>query len=134
MKIVKVDERQNQRGPSEWFTGEVWMDEIVRGEAPSRLQAVFVAFAPAARTAWHTHPVGQTLHVLSGICRVQLRGAPVQTLNPGDTVQIAPGEMHWHGAAPGDGMVHLAMQESDESGVNVKWFEHVSDEQYEGRE
>jgi quercetin dioxygenase-like cupin family protein len=130
MQIHKAGERPTRRGPEKWFTGEVWMDEYVRGTGDSRVQALRVTFAPGARTAWHTHPVGQTLHVLSGIGRVQLLGQPVRTIYPGDTVQIAPGEKHWHGAAPDSMMAHLAVQEADASGENVYWFEHVTGAEY----
>ena len=89
-----------------------------------------MAFEPAARTAWHTHPVGQTLHVLSGSGCIQKRGEPIQIIGPGDTVWIAPGEVHWHGARKSHTMVHLAIQEADEHGVDVSWQESVSDEEY----
>ena len=130
MQIFKSDERPTRRGPEKWFTGEVWMDEYVRGTGDSRVQALRVTFAPGARTAWHTHPIGQTLHVLNGTGRVQLRGEPVRTIYPGDTVQIAAGEMHWHGAAPDSLMTHLAIQEADASGENVQWSEYVTDAEY----
>jgi quercetin dioxygenase-like cupin family protein len=130
MKILRREDQTGRRGPAEWFAGDVWMEDLVRGTEPSRLQAVRVSFAPGARTAWHTHPVGQTLHILSGEGRVQLRGERVRTMHVGDTVVIAPGEMHWHGAAPDQSMMHLAIQEYDENGVNVEWFEHVRDEEY----
>jgi quercetin dioxygenase-like cupin family protein len=89
-----------------------------------------VSFEPGARTAWHTHPVGQGLHVQAGLGRVQLKGGPVQEIRPGDSVWIEAGEVHWHGAAPGHTMVHLAMQETDASGLDVVWLEHVTDEEY----
>ena len=133
MKIVRSKERTSRKGPAEWFTGEVWIDEIVMGAAPLRLRAFRVSFSPGARTAWHSHPVGQTLHVLSGVGRVQLAGGPVEEIHPGDTVMIAPGERHWHGAAPNNTMVHLAMQETDEQGVDVQWMEHVTDQEYAGQ-
>ena len=108
------------------------MVRLVRDEAPApaRVRAYRVTFEPGSRTAWHTHPLGQTLHVLSGVGRVQSRGGPVQTIRPGDTVWFAPGEEHWHGAAPGTGMVHIAMQEADETGHHVGWLEQVSDADY----
>jgi quercetin dioxygenase-like cupin family protein len=117
-------------GSEEWFTGTVFVDEIVRGEEPSRVRLFRVSFAPGARTAWHTHPVGQTLHVLTGSGLVQFDGGPVQVIEPGDTVVIAPGERHWHGAAPNHTMVHLALQEADVRGIEVEWQEHVTDEEY----
>ncbi|HEV2445167.1 MAG TPA: cupin domain-containing protein, partial [Candidatus Sulfopaludibacter sp.] len=132
-KIVRSKERTSRKGPAEWFTGEVWIDEIVVGAPPLRLRAFRVSFSPGARTAWHSHPVGQTLHVLSGVGRVQLAGGPVEEIHPGDTVMIAPGERHWHGAAPNNTMVHLAMQETDAQGVDVQWMEHVTDQEYAGQ-
>jgi quercetin dioxygenase-like cupin family protein len=130
MKIVTSKDRATRKGPADWFTGNVWIDEIVVGAAPSRLQAARVSFAPGARTAWHTHPVGQTLHVLTGFGLVQLEGEPIQEIHPGDTVMIAPNERHWHGASPTNSMVHLAMQEADAQGSVVVWLEHVTDEEY----
>ena len=130
MKIFTNGMRGCRKGPEAWFTGTVWIDEVVTGSAPSRMAANFVSFAPGARTAWHTHPVGQALYVVTGLGRVQLRGEPVREIHPGDTVWIEPDEVHWHGAAPGHTMVHLAMQESDEHGVPVVWLEHVTDEEY----
>src|SRR5215217_7778436 len=111
------------------FTGTVWQDPVIDAPPPARLRAARVSFEPGARTAWHTHPLGQTLHVLLGCGRVQTWGGPVREIKAGDTVWIAPGEKHWHGAAPGTGMVHLAMQENLD-GVHVTWMEHVTDEQY----
>ena len=130
MKILSDEMRGCRKGPEEWFTGTVWIDEIVTGTAPSRLVAARVFFEPGARTAWHTHPVGQTLHVLTGVGRVQLKGEPVREIRPGDTVWIDAGEVHWHGATAGHTMVHLAMQEIDEHGVNVSWLEQVTDTEY----
>jgi quercetin dioxygenase-like cupin family protein len=130
MKILTTDMRVCRQGPAGWFTGTVWIDEVVTGTAPSRLRSARVTFEPGARTAWHTHPNGQGLHVLAGIGRVQLKGHPAREIRPGDTVWIDAGEVHWHGAAPGRTMVHLAMQEADAQGVEVVWLEHVSDEDY----
>jgi quercetin dioxygenase-like cupin family protein len=130
MKIVTSKDRPTRKGPADWFTGSVWLDEIVVGVAPSRLQAARVSFAPGARTAWHTHPVGQTLHVLTGSGLVQLDGQPIQEIHPGDTVMIAPNERHWHGASPTTSMVHLSMQEADAQGSVVVWLEHVTDQEY----
>jgi quercetin dioxygenase-like cupin family protein len=130
MKILTTEMRACRQGPAEWFAGTVWLDEIVTGTAPSRLASFRVSFAPGARTAWHTHPNGQALHVVAGVGRVQLKGQPPREIRPGDTVWIEAGEVHWHGAAPGHTMVHLAMQEADEHGVNVAWLEQVSDEEY----
>ena len=129
IKITKASDTPTRRGPAEWFTGTVWQDPIVEAPAPARIRAVRVAFEPGARTAWHTHPLGQTLHVLTGIGRVQSEGGPVREIRPGDTVWIPPQEKHWHGAAPGNAMVHLAFQESLE-GSHVTWLEQVSEEDY----
>jgi quercetin dioxygenase-like cupin family protein len=130
MKIVGNAERFCRRGPETWFTGSVWMDSVVEPTAPSRAQAVLVTYAPGARTAWHTHPVGQTLYIVSGIGWVQKMGERAQVIRPGDVVVIARGENHWHGADAGHTMVHLAMQEGDETGVNVIWGEMVTEEEY----
>jgi quercetin dioxygenase-like cupin family protein len=130
MKILTNEMRACRKGPEAWFTGTVWLDEIITASAPARLKAIRVTFEPRARTAWHTHPIGQTLHVLAGLGRVQLKGQPPREIRPGDTVWIEPEEMHWHGAASGHTMVHLAIQEADEQGVDVVWFEHVTDEEY----
>jgi quercetin dioxygenase-like cupin family protein len=130
MKILTADKRGCRKGPEAWFTGTVWLNEIVTAEAPSRFKANHVWFAPASRTAWHTHPVGQTLHVVEGLGVVQLAGEPAQIIRPGDTVWIAPNERHWHGAVSGKTMAHLAMQEADDQGVDVVWLEQVTDEEY----
>ena len=130
MKILTSEMRGCFQGPKEWFTWTVWVDEIVIAPAPARMKAFRVSFEPGARTAWHTHPLGQALHVLAGVGMVQLQGQPAQAIRPGDTVWIEPGEVHWHGAAPGHTMVHLAMQVADEAGVDVAWLAHVSDEEY----
>jgi len=129
MKILSSEMRSCRRGPEDWFSGTVWLDEVVIAE-PARMKAFRVSFEPGARTAWHTHPLGQALHVLSGVGLVQKKDEPAQTIHPGDTVWIEPGEVHWHGAAPGHTMVHLAMQVADEAGVEVNWLAHVSDEEY----
>ncbi len=129
MKILTNEMRSCRRGPEEWFTGTVWLDEIVIA-APARMKAYRVSFEPGARTAWHTHPLGQALHVLAGMGLVQLQGQPAQAIRPGDTVWIEPGEVHWHGAAPGHTMVHLAMQVADADGVDVAWLAPVSDQEY----
>ena len=130
MNILSSETRRCFQGPKDWFTGTVWVDEIVIAPAPARMKAFRVSFEPGARTAWHTHPLGQALHVLSGVGLVQKKGEPAQTIRPGDTVWIEPGEVHWHGAAPGHTMVHLAMQVADANGVDVAWLKHVSDEEY----
>lgn len=130
MKILTNAMRGCRKGPEAWFTGTVWLDEIVMGGTPSRLKVNRVSFEPGARTAWHTHPVGQALHVLTGVGRVQLKGQPPQKIGPGDTVWIEADERHWHGADAGHTMVHLAIQEADERGVDVVWLEHVTDQEY----
>jgi quercetin dioxygenase-like cupin family protein len=118
-----------RKGNADWFTGTVWQDPVIEAPAPARVRAARVTFEPGARTAWHTHPLGQTLHVLSGAGRVQAWGGPVREIRPGDTVWIPPGEKHWHGAAPDTAMVHLAIQEALD-GVHVDWLEKVPDDVY----
>jgi quercetin dioxygenase-like cupin family protein len=129
MDIYAVGSRQSRRMGADSFTGTVWQDPIIEAPAPARVRSARVSFEPGARTAWHTHPLGQTLHVVSGIGRVQLWGSPVRDIRAGDTVWIAPGEKHWHGASPHAAMVHIAMQEALD-GKHVIWLEHVTDEQY----
>jgi quercetin dioxygenase-like cupin family protein len=133
MKITSSGERASRKGVAAWFTGNVWIDEIAIGAEPSRVRFFRVSFEPGARTAWHTHPVGQVLHVLTGSGLVQLEGQPVKEIHPGDTVAIAPNARHWHGAGPGNTMVHLALQETDAQGVDVVWLEHVTDQEYAAR-
>lgn len=133
MEITQGAAKQSRKGPAEYFTGTVWVDEIVRGVEPSRVRLYRVSFEPGARTAWHTHPVGQVLHVLTGEGLVQAEGGPVQAIHPGDTIRFAPGERHWHGAAPQNTMVHLALQEADANGADVAWLEHVTDQEYAGK-
>jgi quercetin dioxygenase-like cupin family protein len=117
-------------GPSEWFTGVVFIDQVAAPSGASRLSASRVHFTPGARTAWHTHPNGQTIWVIEGICLCQSRGSPVDVIHPGDRVFFEPGEEHWHGAAPNRFMTHLAMQEVDDEGNPASWGEHVTDEEY----
>ena len=130
MQVVRSHERASREGPAQWFTGSVWIDEIAKSPEPSRIRFFWMNFAPCARTAWHTHPFGQIIHVIAGNGLVQLECESVQPIHPGDTVAIAPGERHWHGAAPDSALVHLVLQEADDQGVDVVWFEHVSDEEY----
>jgi len=130
MKIVGSRDRVSKPGPAEYFTGTVWVDEIVTADLPSRVRMNRVSFMPGARTAWHTHPLGQVLHVLSGSGLVQKEGGLVTEIHPGDTVIIAPGERHWHGAGPENTMVHLALQVADENNVAVAWERHVTDAEY----
>jgi quercetin dioxygenase-like cupin family protein len=117
-------------GPTDWFTGAVYIDQVAAAPAPARAQAALVHFTPGARTAWHTHPLGQTIFVTEGVGRCQRRGGPVVELRPGDRVFFEPGEDHWHGAAPDRFMAHIAIQEVDESGSPVTWGEHVTDGDY----
>jgi quercetin dioxygenase-like cupin family protein len=114
------------RGPAEWFTGDVWLDPIARGEAPSRLAVSAVHFAPGARTAWHAHSRGQTLYVTEGRGLVQSRGEPIVTIRPGDIVHAPMDEWHWHGATPNHFMTHLSITEGD-----AEWGEHVTDAEYQ---
>jgi len=117
-------------GPSDWFTGAVYVDTVATPSGASRLSASSVHFTPGARTAWHTHPNGQTIYVLEGVGLAQRRGGPVEVIRPGDRVFFEPREEHWHGAAPDRFMVHIAMQEVDEEGSAVSWGEHVTEEEY----
>jgi quercetin dioxygenase-like cupin family protein len=118
------------RGPSDWFTGVVYLDAVAAPSAGSRIAASSVHFTPGARTTWHTHPFGQTIYVTEGVGLCQRRGDPVEVIHPGDRVFFEPGEEHWHGAAPTRFMTHLAMQQVDENGVAVFWGAHVTDEEY----
>jgi quercetin dioxygenase-like cupin family protein len=117
-------------GPSDWFTGTVFIDTVAAPSGPSRLAASSVRFAPGARTAWHTHPFGQTISVTEGAGVCQRRGGTIEAIRPGDRVFFEPGEEHWHGAAPDRFMTHLALQQVDESGSAVTWGAHVTDEEY----
>jgi quercetin dioxygenase-like cupin family protein len=117
-------------GPSDWFTGTVYIDTLATPSGASRLQAASVHFAPGARTAWHTHPMGQTIYVTEGVGLCQRRGGPIEVIRPGDGVFFEPGEDHWHGAAPDRLMTHLAMVEVDDEGNAADWAEHVTDEEY----
>jgi quercetin dioxygenase-like cupin family protein len=117
-------------GPGDWFTGTVFLDAIAAPSEASRLGAASVHFTPGARTAWHTHPRGQTLYVTEGVGLCQCRGGPVEEIRPGDRVFFEPDEEHWHGATRDRFMTHIAMQEADDSGSVVSWGEHVTDEEY----
>jgi quercetin dioxygenase-like cupin family protein len=118
------------RGPGDWFTGTVYIDAVATPSELSRLSASSVHFTPGARTAWHTHPKGQTIWVTEGVGLTQRRGGPVQVIRPGDRVFFEPGEDHWHGAAPARFMTHLAMLEVDDQGNAATWGEHVTDAEY----
>ncbi len=121
---------ETRTGPKEWFTGAVYVDAVAAPSTGSRLSASSVHFTPGARTAWHTHPHGQTIYVTEGIGRCQRRGGSVEEIRPGDRVFFEPGEEHWHGAAPDRFMSHLAMLEVDAEGTSATWGEHVTDEEY----
>ena len=129
MKITK-NTVESATGPREWFTSVVYVDPVATPSGPSRLSASSVHFAPGARTAWHTHPNGQTIYVTEGVGLVQGRGAPIEVVRPGDRVFFEPGEDHWHGAAPTRFMTHLSMVEVDEKGNSATWGARVSDEEY----
>jgi quercetin dioxygenase-like cupin family protein len=122
------------KAPAETFTGDAWVDMIVRGEAPSRVRVALVRFAPGARNAWHAHAVGQTVHVTDGVGRIQSRGEDVAEMRAGDTVVTPAGEWHWHGAAPDRFMTHLAIWEAPpDGGLETEWGDLVSDEEYAAR-
>jgi quercetin dioxygenase-like cupin family protein len=125
---------ETMRGPRDWFTGTVYIDTVAVATEPSRLSAASVHFTPGARTAWHTHPLGQTIFVTEGLGLCQRRGGGVEVIRPGDRVFFEPGEEHWHGAAANRFMAHIAMQEAGDSGSPVTWGEHVSDEEYSAAE
>ncbi len=130
MEIITAGTTPDRLAKPDWFTGRVWQTPVVEAPAPARVRALRVSFEPGARTAWHTHPLGQTLHVLSGVGLVGLRDAAPRVIRPGDTVWIPPGEEHWHGATPESMMCHLAIQEADDDGQVADWLEQVSDSDY----
>ena len=130
MKIVRGSSEPSRKGSSDWFTGTVRIDPLFNPFAPERVQGAQVTFEPGARTAWHTHPLGQTLIVTSGLGRVQRWGGSVEVIRPGDVVWFEPGEKHWHGASAANAMTHIAIQEVKDGKV-VDWMEHVTDEQYQ---
>lgn len=129
MEITRPGSQPSSKGPEDYFTGSVRVDMLFDREAPGHATGANVTFEPCARTAWHTHPLGQTLIVTSGSGRVQRWGGPIEEIRPGDIVLIGPGEKHWHGASPTTGMSHIAITEKLD-GKNVVWLEKVSDEQY----
>ncbi len=131
MKVTK-NSIETRRGPSEWFTGAVYVDSVATPSDASRLSTSSVHFTPGARTAWHTHPHGQTIYVSEGIGRAQRRGGPIEVIYPGDSIFFEPGEEHWHGAAPDRFMTHLAMLEVSSAGESATWGEHVTDDEYGG--
>ena len=132
MDIFPAGSRPTTRVNPDYFTGAVWMDPIVETKAPARVRAVRVSFEPGARTAWHTHPLGQTLYVVEGVGWVQMRGGPKREIRPGDTVWIPPAVIHWHGASATTAMAHIAIHEALD-GKNVEWMEKVSDGDYSGK-
>ena len=121
-----------RKGPAEWFTGDVYIDAVADPTGASRFAANLVHFTPGARTAWHTHPHGQTLFVVEGVGRCQREGGPVETIRPGDRVVFEPNERHWHGSAPDRFMLHIAIQDTDEAGNSATWLHKVSEEEYGG--
>lgn len=131
MKINRLEQRHSNPGPEDWFTGRVRMEPLIQTESPARVAGASVTFEPGARTAWHTHPLGQTLIVTAGVGRVQREGGPVEEIRAGDVVWFEPGERHWHGASPTLAMTHIAIQEALD-GKTVDWLDHVTDTQYSG--
>jgi quercetin dioxygenase-like cupin family protein len=132
MEIKRSGSQPSGKGPGDWFSGRVRIDPLFSASAPARAAGASVTFEPGARTAWHTHPLGQTLIVTFGRGWAQRWGGPVEEIHPGDVVWFPPGEKHWHGATPTTAMIHIAIQEAQD-GKTVEWMEHVSDEQYRGR-
>ena len=129
MDIYRAGSKPTRKSSSDWFTGTVWQDPIVEAPEPARVRAVKVTFEPGARTAWHTHPLGQTLHLISGVGLIGLRDDHPKIINAGDTVWIPPNEEHWHGATPTNSMTHIAIQESMNGSV-ANWLEKVADSEY----
>jgi quercetin dioxygenase-like cupin family protein len=129
MDLHFAGSRASRRAPKEYFTGTVWQDPIIVAAAPARLVVNRVSFEPGARTNWHSHPFGQTLYVVAGLGLVQKEGEAAREIRPGDVVWIPPGEKHWHGGSPANGMTHIAMQEALD-GNTATWMEPVTDAQY----
>ena len=129
MDIFRAGSKPTKKSSSKWFTGTVWQDPIIEAPEPARVRALKVSFEPGARTAWHTHPLGQTLHIINGTGLVGLRNALPKIVNAGDTVWIPPNEEHWHGATPTNSMSHIALQEAM-NGTVANWLEKVIDEDY----
>ena len=130
MDIKRSGSQPSAKGPADWFTGTVRIDSPFKGNDPARVSGATVTFEPGARTAWHTHPLGQTLIVTAGCGRVQRAGGPIESIHPGDIVWFPPGEKHWHGATPTTAMTHIAIAELLD-GKAVDWLEKVSDEEYQ---
>ena len=133
MEIIRNGSTASGQGPADWFTGRVRIDPLFSPNEARRAAAATVTFEPGARTAWHTHPLGQTLIVTAGLGLAQREGSPVEEIRPGDVVWFEPGEKHWHGASPSVGMTHIAIQEQKDGRV-VDWLEPVSDEDYARRD
>ncbi|MBS1804968.1 MAG: cupin domain-containing protein [Acidobacteria bacterium] len=133
MEIKRAGSQASGKGPADWFTGTVRIDPLFMAPDPALVAGALVTFEPGARTAWHTHPLGQTLIVTSGFGRAQKWGGPVEEIRPGDVVWFAPGEKHWHGAGPTTAVSHIAIQERVD-GKTVDWLEHVTEEQYGSNE
>ena len=129
MEIKRIGSHASSKGPAEWFTGTVRIDPLFDAKPPARTSAASVTFEPGARTAWHTHPLGQTLIVTAGCGRAQRDGGSIEEIRPGDVIQFSPNEKHWHGAAPTTAMTHIAIQEVLDGKV-VEWMEKVSHEEY----
>lgn len=129
MKITRSGSQPSAKGSAEYFTGYARIDPLLQAPDPARVVSALVTFEPGARTAWHTHPLGQTLIVMTGLGWAQRDGGPIEEIRPGDVVWFPPGEKHWHGATPANGMSHIAVQEAL-NGKVVDWMEHVTDEQY----
>ena len=129
MEIKRAGSQPSNKGPADWFTGNVRIDSPFKGTGSARVAGAIVTFEPGARTAWHTHPLGQTLIVTAGCGRAQREGGPIEEIRPGDIVWFPPGEKHWHGASPTTALTHIAIQEQLD-GKAVDWLEKVSDEQY----
>ena len=127
---ITRSELDTMKGPGDWFTGDVYIDPVAAPHPPGRVQAANVHFTPGARTAWHTHALGQTIYVTEGAGLAQRRGGPIEVIRPGDRVWFEPGEEHWHGAAPSRFMVHLALNEVDDDHPAADWGERVTDEEY----
>ena len=130
MQIIKSGSRPTRKASTEYFTGNVWQDPIIEADEPARIRALIVSFEPEARTAWHTHPLGQTLYVISGVGLMGLRDKTPQLIKAGDTVWIPPGEEHWHGASATNSMTHIAIQEALNGNV-AEWLDKVSDSEYQ---
>jgi quercetin dioxygenase-like cupin family protein len=132
MDIQRAGTQPSAKGPADWFTGTVRIDPLFTAPDPALVAGAAVTFEPGARTAWHTHPLGQTLVVTAGCGRVQREGGPIEEIRPGDVIWFAPGEKHWHGAAPATAVTHIAIQERL-NGKTVDWLEHVTEDQYLGQ-